>query len=131
MKKNGVLNNMISEVIASMGHTDMLTICDAGFPIPDAVKRIDIALISGVPSFLVTVDALKSELEIEQIVLAEEILEKNPGMESDIKRLLNGIDIVYMPHNELIKLSEKSKAVIRTGECTPYSNVVLRSGVVF
>ena len=122
---------MISEVIASMGHTDMLTVCDAGFPISDAVKRIDLSLISGIPSFLETVSALSADLEIEQIILAEEILEMNPGVESGLTDILNDIEVVYVPHKELIRLSEGSKAVIRTGECTPYSNVILRSGVIF
>ena len=32
---------------------------------------------------------------------------------------------------EFIKLCKKAKAVIRTGECTPYTNVILESGVIF
>lgn len=131
MKKTGVLNNLVSEVIASMGHTDTLTICDAGFPIPDTVMRIDLALVLGLPSFMDTVKAIISELEVEQIFLAEEIVEKNPHIKSEIVELFDGITIVFVSHEEIKKLSEKSKAIVRTGECTPYANVILQSGVIF
>ncbi len=40
MKKHGVLNCEISEVVATMGHTDMLAIADARLPILDEVWRI-------------------------------------------------------------------------------------------
>ena len=28
-------------------------------------------------------------------------------------------------------LTKESKAVVRTGECSPYANIILKSGVVF
>jgi D-ribose pyranase len=37
----------------------------------------------------------------------------------------------HISHRELKRLSEQARAVVRTGECTPYHNVVLASGVTF
>lgn len=131
MKKKGILNQPISSVISGMGHLDQLTICDAGLPIPDSVQRIDLAIVPGVPGFRQIVMAIASELEIEEIILAEEIKEMNPEMNAFIMDLFRNIKVVYKPHSEFKALTGNSRAVIRTGECTPYSNVILVSGVIF
>lgn len=131
MKKTGVLNKHISEVIASMGHTDLLTICDAGFPIPSSVRRIDIAVKPGLPGFLNTLEAVYFDLEVEQIILAEEIKEINPIIHQEIMKLFDGVEVLYLSHKELKALSNSSRAIIRTGECSPYANIILKSGVNF
>ena len=131
MKKTGILNKEISEVIASMGHMDMLTLCDAGLPIPDSVRRIDLAVIPGVPSFLQVAEAIEKDLMVQQIILASELREKNPEMDKKIKRIFSHIDVIYKSHKEFKEISSKSRAIIRTGECTPYANVILVSGVNF
>ena len=51
MKKHGVLNSEITSILASLGHTDTIVIADCGLPIPDGVKRIDLAVEIGKPSF--------------------------------------------------------------------------------
>jgi D-ribose pyranase len=43
----------------------------------------------------------------------------------------DGIDIDYVAHDALKRLSRDARAVIRTGEATPYANVVLYAGVIF
>lgn len=131
MKKGTLLNSEISSVISTMGHTDKLVIGDAGLPIPKEVKRIDIALIKDVPSFLQTVDAVIKELEVESIILAEEIKEKNAGIHEELlKRFCEG-QIKYVLHEQFKVITKNSKAVIRTGECSPYANIILESGVTF
>lgn len=131
MKKIGVLNKAISQVIASMGHTDMMTVADAGLPIPDRVQRIDLALREGVPAFLETVEAIASELEVERIVVAREMLEVSPEIEAGLKRIFEDVPTEFVSHEDFKALSHQSKAIVRTGEFTPYANVILVSGVVF
>jgi D-ribose pyranase len=131
MKKTGILNNEISEVIASMGHMDMLTLCDAGLPIPDSVRRIDLAVVPGVPGFLQVAEAIEKELKVQQIIIASELREKNPEMDKKIKSIYPNIEVIYKLHKEFKEISSKSRAIIRTGECTPYANIILVSGVIF
>ncbi|SUB14264.1 D-ribose pyranase [Pantoea agglomerans] len=52
MKKGRLLNAELSHVIARLGHTDTLTIADAGLPIPAGPQRIDLALTPGTPDFM-------------------------------------------------------------------------------
>ena len=131
MKKTCVLNNSISSVISKMGHTDMIAIGDCGLPIPKETKRIDLALTKGIPSFLDTLKTTLTELEIEEIIIAKETEETIPKIFNEIKNLIGNAKITFVSH-EIFKTNLKEcKAVIRTGEQTPYANIILKSGVVF
>lgn len=139
MKKGKVLNNEISHVISTLGHTDTITIGDCGLPIPNHVKRIDLALTLGIPSFIETLDVVLSEQYVEKITIAKELKEKNIAVYKGVRDLIlatekaqgNTIEIVEIDHEAFKKKTEASKAIVRTGETTPYSNIILHSGVVF
>ena len=131
MKKSELLNSEISAVVASMGHTDTLTIGDCGLPVR-GTQKIDLCLKKGIPTFMDTLNTVLSELYVEKAIIAEETKTVSPEMhESILKALGDKVKIEYVSHEELKKLSESSKAVIRTGECTSYANVILCSGVTF
>jgi D-ribose pyranase len=131
MKKQGILNAAIASVLAHMGHTDTITIADCGLPIPDTTQRIDVAVKKGLPSFLDVLDAVREDMVIEKITLAEEIKTNNLMLYNKIKERFPNTLIQYISHEEFKALTEKSKAVIRTGEASPYANIVLHSGVNF
>jgi len=131
MKKTGIINQPISSIVSGLGHTDRLAICDAGLPIPAEVTRIDLALKKGIPSFLQTLEVVLSEIQIESAILAAEIKENNPEIEKGLLELLGAIPVKYIPH-EVFKIETKTaKAIIRTGEFSPFANVILISGVIF
>lgn len=132
MKKHGILNSSIAKVLADLGHTDQITVADCGLPVPEGVAKIDLALRLGQPSFIQVVDVLIQEMQIEKIILAEEIQTDNPQVLAELKGLLGQeIPIEFLPHEAFKGRTQSSKAVIRTGEATPYANVVLQSGVIF
>ncbi|MFC1171391.1 D-ribose pyranase [Pasteurella multocida] len=139
MKKNALLNAPLSQVIATLGHTDSLTICDAGLPIPKQVERIDLALSAGVPSFLQTFHAVVTEMFVEKAIIAEEIKEKNPKILTALLNSLaqleqqqgNQIEVQYVSHDTFKTYTHASKAIVRSGECSPYANIILYSGVPF
>ena len=137
MKKNGILNGDISRVLSYMGHTDRICIGDCGLPIPDETERIDLALRFGQPSFMDVLQEVAGDMKIEKIVLAEEIREKNPEQLNNIINFFNSYETGFKPavefvsHEELKKMTNGCKAVIRTGETTPYSNIILQSGCIF
>ena len=68
MKKNGILNSEISGVISKMGHYDSIAVADCGLPIPDGVKRIDLALAFQKPGFLETLDVLLQDFQFEYVL---------------------------------------------------------------
>ncbi|WP_371365139.1 D-ribose pyranase [Sporomusa rhizae] len=131
MKKIGILNQPISEVIAGMGHGDMLVIGDAGLPIPPNVRRIDLALTAGVPAFLQTLEVILSELQVESAIIANETMAVSPVIFNGIKAAIKAIPSSMVSHEEFKLLTKQAVAVVRTGECTPYANIVLKAGVTF
>ena len=131
MKKSGILNQAISEVVAGMGHMDQITIGDAGLPIPGNVWRIDLALRRGTPGFLETVETVASELQVEQVIVAAETETVSPLILAGLKKMFTDVKWQTVTHTEFKRLTANSKASIRTGEFTPYANVILVAGVVF
>ena len=132
MKRNGILNSEISRVLSYMGHTDRIAIGDCGLPIPDEVERIDRALTFGEPRFLHVLELVLQDMKVEKIILAEEIKEQNPEVLHGIERLFAGrVEVEFVPHTALKAATRDCKAVIRTGEITPYANIILQSGCIF
>jgi D-ribose pyranase len=131
MKRHGILNSHITKVLTDLGHTDIIVIADAGLPIPEGVTRIDLALIPGMPSFKEVLDAVCDDMVIEKCIIASEIEAGNPQTEHYITNKFADIDVERVTHENFKELTKKAKAVIRTGEITPYSNCILQSGVFF
>ena len=133
MKRSGILNSDISRVLSYMGHTDCIAIGDCGLPIPEEVERIDLALTYREPRFLRVLDLVLEDMKVEKVVLAEEIKDQNPDMRRSIEARLRGenVDVEFVPHTEFKARTHNSRAVIRTGETTPYANIILQSGCIF
>jgi len=133
MKRAALLNIELSQIIASMGHGDMLVIGDAGLPVPPGVRRVDLAVVRGVPSLDQVLQAILSELQVETATVALECLDGQQLPAWYQQRQADGLPSApqCVPHEEFKTLSRQAVAVVRTGECTPYANIVLHSGVVF
>ncbi len=131
MKKQGILNPQLSRVIAELGHTDALVIADAGLPIPAGVERIDLALVGGIPSFMDVLDAVLNEMQVERVTIAREMQNKSPQLYAQIGSTMKTCPVREVPHEEFKLLTAKARAIVRTGEFTPYANIILYSGAVF
>lgn len=131
MKKHGILNSEISKVLSDLGHTDSICIADAGLPIPEGVRKIDISLKKGLPSFLDTLTTILDDMWIENVYLAEEIKTMNKSIHEEISRLLPGLHQNYVSHSEFKAMTKSCKVIIRTGEMTPFANIILTSNVNF
>jgi D-ribose pyranase len=131
MKKIGIINQPISALTASLGHTDTIVIADAGLPIPAGPQRIDLALTAGIPAFLDTLRVVLTEMQVERAIIASEMLDRSPAVYQAIKELLGSISIETVPHSTFKEQTHSARAVIRTGEFTPYANIILVAGVVF
>lgn len=126
-----MLNSGLSAVLAGMGHTDSLCIADAGLPVPEGITRIDLALRPGIPSFLDTLATVLEELVVERGIVAEEIRENNPQILEGLRNILGDVPIEFVSHEAFKQQTGRARAVTRTGECTPYANILLFSGVPF
>ena len=139
MKKGPVLNSEISAVISRLGHTDTLVVCDAGLPVPQSTQRIDMALTQGVPGFMQVLEVVTAEMQVEAAIIASEIEEQNPQLHETLLKHIeqlqqhqgNSIEVRYVTHEQFKKHTADSHAVIRSGECSPFANIILCAGVTF
>jgi D-ribose pyranase len=130
MKRTTLLHAELSRVIAGMGHGDLLVIGDSGLPIPAGPLRIDLAVARGVPRFADVLHAVLSELQVERAVIAQEACGPG-GATPDWCQQVQPLVPATVPHAQLKQLCLSAKAMVRTGECTPYMNVLLYAGVTF
>ena len=132
MRRRGLLHAELNRIVAAMGHTDMLVIGDVGLPVPQGVPCIDLAVLAGTPSFASVFEAVYAELAVERVTMASEIHARNRAMVELAARLRgDGVATDELSHEELKRLSARAVAVVRTGETSPYANVILHAGVTF
>ena len=134
MRKNtGTLNSQLSRVFSELGHTDQLVVTDAGLPIPSQVERVDLALSQGIPGFLQVLDQVLAEITVEGAVAPAEIEQHSPDMLAALRERLRdaGVELTLVPHVEFKQRSGDARAAVRSGEFTPYANVILTCGVVY
>lgn len=132
MLKGGCLHPQMASVMAELGHMDTIMVCDAGLPIPPEVERIDLAWKPHEPAYLPVLEELLRNIVVEKAYLANELKMVSPQMHEEILKLLpQGLAIEYLPHIKLKELSRQTNAIIRTGEFTPYSSVILVAGCAY
>ena len=131
MKRTTLLHAELSEVIARLGHGDLLVIGDAGLPIPDGPRRIDLAVSANVPRFAEVLAAVLAEMQVERALIADEFAPRNPTVHAELMRQLGRMPVATLSHEQFKEATRGARAIVRTGEFSPYANVILRAGVVF
>ncbi|MYR03086.1 MULTISPECIES: D-ribose pyranase [unclassified Streptomyces] len=126
MKKSGILNRHLAGALAELGHGDEVLVCDVGMPIPSGPRVVDLAFRAGVPSFAEVFAGLVDELVLEGATVAEELRGTHLDL---VERQFANLD--FVPHERLKELSAGARLIVRTGEASPYANVLLRCGVFF
>ncbi|MDK8662692.1 RbsD/FucU domain-containing protein [Corynebacterium coyleae] len=122
MRKTGILNAQLARAINGLGHTDTFAVADCGLPIPAGVEVVDLALVFGVPRFADVVRAILDEVVVEGAVVATQAPDEVALLCDDPTRV---------DHEDLKQALADCKFVVRTGETTPYANIIFRSGVPF
>jgi D-ribose pyranase len=129
MKRSGIINAQLAAALAAMRHTDLFVVSDGGFPAGERDRVIDLAIVPGLPGFAPVLDAILAEIFVEEAWIATETAQANPERESSLVAALG--DVHRVPHDELKRLAGAATFIVRTGETTPYSNVLLRAGYPF
>lgn len=130
MKRTGIMHAGLAGRMAALGHTQTVAVADVGLPVPPGVPLVDLAVVQGLPRFADVLDALLDELVIEAHTYAAEA-EGGPSGDLLAARAGRLGEALMVPHEELKTLLRSCSFVVRTGEATPYANVILRCGVPF
>jgi simple sugar transport system permease protein/D-ribose pyranase len=130
MKRGKILNFELSHAIASMGHGDLMIVCDAGFPIPNEAWRIDLAIVQDVPDLETVLTAISEAFIAEKVSYAAEMAENNPPLLEKVQRIFSASEHDPIPHEQILnEMAAKAKVIVRTGAFDPWGNILLYSGV--
>ncbi|MFI0480082.1 D-ribose pyranase [Actinomadura sp. 9N215] len=129
MRPDGLWHPRLLEIVAAAGHGDLIVVADPGLPVPPGVEAVDLVWRSGEPRFLPVLRTVLAELVTEAATVAEEAAD--PELRRGLDAALAATPTARVPHARLKQLTSQARAVVRTGEATPYANVVLRAGVPF
>ena len=128
MKRGGILHPALNHLLASTGHTDHITVCDAGFPVPLGPERIDLALVANIPTVLDVLRAVHLEFHLDRLLITHEMAQVSPARVADLRALLPDIPLESISHLDLKRLAATARATVRTADTVPYANVILVSG---
>ena len=130
MNRGPILNSELAHALATMGHGDLMIVCDAGFPIPRTAWRIDLAIVQDVPDLETVLTAISGSFIAEKVGYAAEMAENNPPLLAKVQRIFAGSDFDPVPHQQILtEMAAKAKVIVRTGAFDPWGNILLYSGV--
>jgi D-ribose pyranase len=86
-----------------------------------------------VPGLVETLKVVLGELHIEGAMMAKEAEQKSPAILKEIQAALGTVQLKKISHEKFKEFcrTEPNTTFVRTGEATPFSNIVLIAGVVF
>lgn len=129
MLKQGILNPALNHLLSRIRHTNALVIADRGFPYWPMIETVDLSLLDDIPTVLQVLDAVRGAAVFGQAHMAHEFLENNtPATVDAFTGALDGIPLTHEPHEAVFKKRIPGAiGLIRTGDTTQYSNIVLVS----
>ena len=120
MRETGTVNREISDVLSTLGHTDEMIVCDAGFAIPTGVRTVDISLTENKPTVPEVLAELRKHLSVETLVISEETKKVVPSRFKELATSFGGeVAVETVTQTELRARARTVKAVIRTGISPP------------
>jgi D-ribose pyranase len=130
MKRGRLLNSGLSHAIASMGHGELMIVCDAGFPIPAGAWRIDLAVVPDVPDLETVLTAVADAFIAEKVGYADMLPAHNAPLLAKVRRIFADAAHEMIPHETILtEMAARAKVIVRTGAFDPWGNILLYSGV--
>ena len=128
MLKTGILNPQLLSLLARVRHTNALVIADRGFPFWPQIETVDISLVDNLPTVLQALVAIRPNFVAGKAWMAREFLRENgKGTRAKFIAALKGVSLKFEPHAEFKKRVPQAIGLIRTGDTTPYGNIILES----
>jgi D-ribose pyranase len=128
MMKSGILHPALNRILSETGHTDILTICDRGFPVPFGPERLDLALVDDIPTVIDVLSAIDAQFHIDRILITEEMEQISPRRAEELRQRFAHLRFDVVSHQRFKEICQESRAVIRTGDTVPYANIMIVSG---
>lgn len=131
MLQSGILNPHVLDLVARIRHTNTLVIADWAFPFWPQIETVDISLTHGIPTVLDVLAVLRPNFKVGRIWQAEEFLENNAketiGRFDEAFAGFTDAAVERLPHVTFKTMVPAAIGLIRTGDPTPYGNLILES----
>lgn len=128
MRPGRILHPELAQAVATLGHTDLFMVTDAGFPIPADAHRIDLGFYPGLPDVLDVLRVLRAEVFVEEVHFAGDILEMNKPLYAGLQEIFTGSGAAFKltTHEELVaNIAHQCKFIVRSGSFNPWANIVM------
>ncbi len=128
MRPNRILHPGLAKALAECGHTDIILVTDAGFPIPEDANRIDLGYYAGQADVLDLLRMLREEIFIEEVAFATEVKTHHPHLYHNVQEIFTGSGAVFKgtTHEDLVeKIAPQAKVIIRSGSLNAWANFAL------
>jgi D-ribose pyranase len=128
MLRTGILNPDVLSLLARFRHTNTLVIADRGFPFWPQLETIDLSLVDDLPTVAQVLDALLPTVSIGRVFAAEEFRTRNlPARITALQARLGATPLQFEPHVDFKRRVPSAIGLIRTGDTTPYANLIMES----
>jgi D-ribose pyranase len=128
MLKSGILNPRLLSLLAHVRHTNTLVIADRGFPFWPQLETVDLSIVDDLPTVLQVLSAVRGSCVIGKAWMAREFLRGNDRRtQARFVTALKGASVKFEPHVDFRKRVPNAIGLIRTGDTTPYANMILES----
>ncbi len=128
MLKTGILNPRLLDLLARIRHTNTLVISDWAFPYWPEIETVDISLTIGMPTVLDVLDLFTPVFTIGRIWQADEFVASNSAETiARFAKSFGEIPLTREAHVDFKKRVPRAIGLIRTGDATPYGNIILES----
>ena len=129
MIKTGILNPHVLSLLARVRHTNTIVIADRGFPFWPQIETVDLSLVDDVPTVLQLIAAVRANHNFTQAYMAREFQKNNfKTVQEKFAKALRRVQTKFEPHVQFKKRVPHAVGLVRTGDTTPFANVILVSG---
>ena len=112
-----------------MRHTNALVIADRGFPFWPMIETVDISLVDDVPTVLQLIAAVRANHNFTLACMAREFQKNNSAaIRASFARGWPALRQNSSRMSDSNSACRGAIGLIRTGDTTPYANVILISG---
>ena len=135
MRPGRILHPELAKALATCGHTDIILVTDAGFPIPKDANRIDLGYYAGAVDVLDILKMLRKEIFVEEVAFATEVKTHHPALYKDLQEIYTGSGAVFKFRTDLqhrsICLVHRRRRDHSPGLCGAQKTHIRKRGSVF
>lgn len=128
MRPNRILHPELASALATCGHTDIIMVTDAGFPIPKDANRIDLGFYAGMADVCDILQMLRQEIFVEEVHFAAEVKTHHPALYKTVQEIYTGSGAEFKgtTHEALCEdFAKRAKVIIRSGSFNAWANFAL------